>query len=96
MVDLTWQKILNLSDPSKDFDIHLENSTCYEALDPSINVFVIIDPMVNFTYAPIDLLKSSYKFDWDEGKIGILNAAYYFGYVPAIIPGRDWNLWEWY
>lgn len=27
------------------------------------------------------------KFDWDEGKIGLLTAAYYFGYVPSIMPG---------
>lgn len=58
---------------------NVENSTCAQ---PKITTNDILPEITSNETVTKDLV-----YDWDEGKIGLLNAAYYVGYVPAIMPG---------
>lgn len=62
------------------------NATCHieELHEPELDISIHINSSLpDSKNSEI----SGLKFNWDEGQVGTLNAAYYFGYVPSMMPG---------
>jgi len=86
--------MLQRNDTSLANTVDLEKAACYipsenSLIEYSLNVSAEIEYSnlsleTEIISSPIDDTK---RFMWSEGIMGMVNIAYFFGYVPMIIPG---------